>query len=189
MEILSREYSKQLPPLNWCFIQELYHENESKFYCIDLASHQVMLSGSARRFMENVISINSEIIDKNIIISIYKNLKYLANSIQPVNLQPFLQNSFNFSINDKELLNIIIEELKFVLKSKNIEDTNKYTIANVLIDKLKQDTNVRWKTFLFSLLIKLLLDVLIDFPLYKCISSSFFRKIELFKRTWNRNLR
>lgn len=66
---------------------------------------------------------------------IYKNMKYLANSIQPMILKPFFETSFNSALEDKELLDYITTELMEVLENKNIEDTNKYTIANTVVNK------------------------------------------------------
>lgn len=55
LKIFSKEYSKPLPPLDWCFLQELLHDSRLKDYCIDIASHQAILSGTARRLVENYI--------------------------------------------------------------------------------------------------------------------------------------
>lgn len=55
LRIFSQEYSKPLPPLDWCFLQELFHETETKSFCISIAAHQVVLSGTARRFIVNYI--------------------------------------------------------------------------------------------------------------------------------------
>lgn len=55
LRIMSNEYSKPLPPLDWCFLQELVHREDVKSYVITLASHQVVISGTARRFMENFV--------------------------------------------------------------------------------------------------------------------------------------
>lgn len=55
MAILSAKYPKPLPPQDWCFLQELLHVPSLKEYCLNLASRQAILSGSARRLMENYI--------------------------------------------------------------------------------------------------------------------------------------
>lgn len=60
LRVLSTEYSKPLPPLDWCFLQEIFHESEGRNYCIDLGSHQVILSGTARRFIVNYIEAMTE---------------------------------------------------------------------------------------------------------------------------------
>nr|XP_023024645.1 focadhesin [Leptinotarsa decemlineata] len=60
LRILSTEFSKPLPPLDWCFLQELMHDPQTKKYCVDLSSHQVIISGTARRLMENYINAVTE---------------------------------------------------------------------------------------------------------------------------------
>lgn len=56
LRILSQQYSKPLPPMDWCFLQELVYVAEARSHCITLASHQVQLSGTARRLVENYIA-------------------------------------------------------------------------------------------------------------------------------------
>ena len=60
LKILSKKYTKPLPPLDWCFLQELIHMRKFRKFCINLASHQVILSGSARRLIENMIIVATE---------------------------------------------------------------------------------------------------------------------------------
>lgn len=60
LRIISQTYTKPLPPLDWCFLQELYHEPAAKDYCISIAAHQVILSGTARRFVVNYIEAVTE---------------------------------------------------------------------------------------------------------------------------------
>ena len=55
LRTFSQKYSKPLPPLDWCFLQELFHEPEAKNFCVNIAAHQVVLSGTARRFVVNYI--------------------------------------------------------------------------------------------------------------------------------------
>lgn len=61
LRVFSEEYSKPLPPLTWNFLQELVHEPEARHFCVSIACHQVMLSGSARRFIENFVVALTEI--------------------------------------------------------------------------------------------------------------------------------
>ncbi|CAG9821372.1 unnamed protein product, partial [Phaedon cochleariae] len=138
LNILSKQYSKPLPPLDWCFLQELMHDSKTKKYCIDIASHQVVLSGSARRLMENYIIAITENCQGEDVINIFRNLKHLANSIQPVILKPFFETTIwkaietNKADSENELLKIVLESLKTVLKHPDIQETNKTTIIGVL---------------------------------------------------------
>lgn len=62
LRVLSREYAKPLPPLNWCFLQELIHDDpETRSCCVRIAAKQVQMSGTARRLMENYIMAVTEV--------------------------------------------------------------------------------------------------------------------------------
>lgn len=60
LRIFSHEYSRPLPPFTWNFLQELIHEYEARSFCVAIASKQVILSGTARRLMENYITALTE---------------------------------------------------------------------------------------------------------------------------------
>lgn len=73
--------------------------------------------------------------------NVLKNLKYLANSIQPLILRPFFEKSIKFGINKyengaKNLLENILDLSREVLQNAEIQETNKITIAEVLSDKI-----------------------------------------------------
>ncbi|CAG9764402.1 unnamed protein product [Ceutorhynchus assimilis] len=135
LRILSLKYSKPLPPLDWCFLQELVHIPEMKSYCLDLASHQAILSGSARRLIENYIAAATEDATAEAI-HVYRNLKYLANSIQPVLLKPFFQNSLHHALNANtdDILETFLRYLKEVLDDDILQDVNKRIIEEVLTE-------------------------------------------------------
>ncbi|KAJ8929922.1 hypothetical protein NQ314_017331 [Rhamnusium bicolor] len=142
LKYVYQEYSKPLPPLDWCFLQELFHDQRTKHYCIDIASHQAILSGTARRLVENYIIAVNENPQENDIISVFRNLNHLANSIQPVILKPFFEKAIGFAINKYNneykdtLLVKILDYLRDVLQNKDIQETNKTTIFEVLNDKI-----------------------------------------------------
>lgn len=54
--ILSRKYSKPIPPLNWCFLHDLFHRSfNMKKYSLYIAINQSIFSGTAKRFIENYL--------------------------------------------------------------------------------------------------------------------------------------
>ncbi|KAJ8924352.1 hypothetical protein NQ315_007148 [Exocentrus adspersus] len=135
LRIFSKEYSKPLPPLDWCFLQELIHDVKVKHYCIDIASHQAILSGTARRLMENYIVAEDDIMN------VLRNLNHLANSIQPIILKPFFEKAIAFSIEkyetgDQKLLKNSLLFIEQVLRNNEIQETNKITVAQVLSDRI-----------------------------------------------------
>lgn len=75
-------------------------------------------------------------------ICIYKNLKFLANSLQPMILKPFFTTSLKMAIDsfenrkDRAFLDQIVVRLTEVLKNPSILDINKTTISEVLCDQL-----------------------------------------------------
>ncbi|KAK9872504.1 hypothetical protein WA026_017969 [Henosepilachna vigintioctopunctata] len=153
MRILSQEYSKPYPPCNWCYLQELFHEPELKAYCLSLASRQVVISGTARRLIENyIIGLTTNLENENEILQVYKNLKFLANSIQPTILCPFLRNTVNYAKNiwkedyKNELLNSEIGFLKDLLVNSSIQEVSKREIVAVIdetIENLEASDEVR----------------------------------------------
>ncbi|CAG9862911.1 unnamed protein product [Phyllotreta striolata] len=137
LKILSVEYSKPLPPLDWCFLQELIHEPRCRKYAVDIACHQVVLSGTARRLVENYVTTVTESPQEEDIDNVYRNLKFLAKSIQPIILRPFFEATLWYSIkkynqNELQLLINISEYVKTVLVQKEVQETNKLNLVQVL---------------------------------------------------------
>lgn len=162
LKVLSIKYSKPLPPLDWCFLQEVVHEPSFKGYCLDLASHQAILSGSARRLVENYIlaitdnpqvsilynndfkmSCNFLLSQVEDSIHIYRNLLYLANSIQPIVIKPFLVNTLQVLLaTTNDTFENSLRHLRTVLDEKDVQEVNKTVIEEVLTDLVSlSDTN------------------------------------------------
>ncbi|XP_050296480.1 uncharacterized protein LOC126736254 [Anthonomus grandis grandis] len=140
LKILSLKYSKPLPPLDWCFLQEIIHVEEFEPFCLDMASHQAILSGSARRLIENyIVAVTANPKTENAL-HVYRNLKCLANSIQPVTLKPFLQSTLDFCLKNFEKERDGFEKclhfLKDVLTGIEIQDVNKNIIEEVVTEIL-----------------------------------------------------
>ncbi|XP_028147022.2 focadhesin [Diabrotica virgifera virgifera] len=137
LNIYSVEYSKPLPPLDWSFLHDLLVDPKTKEYAVDIASHQVVMSGTARRLIEGYLvelTNNPQIAD---IEHTFRNLKFLSRSIQPMILRPFIENCMWFAIqeynqNHPELLITMTDYLKNVLQQENIQETNKVTIIEVV---------------------------------------------------------
>ncbi|XP_044265602.1 uncharacterized protein LOC123011943 [Tribolium madens] len=167
LRVLSEEYSKPLPPLDWCFLQELFHEKETKYFCISIAAHQVVLSGTARRFIVNYIEA-MDLTKENDVLHIYTHLQHLANSVQPFTLRPFLEKTITTSVdlfekgNEKQLNEILIH-LKNTLRNREIQEANKIVIAQIISDIFAE-------TPITSKLFQVLLDCVVHFPM-KCIND------------------
>lgn len=58
LRVLSYGYSKPLPPFNWSFMQDLLTQDVGlRKHCLALAAKQAMSSPSAKRLVENYISV------------------------------------------------------------------------------------------------------------------------------------
>lgn len=56
LNILSQKYSRPLPPLNWTFLHELVHKGKAiRAKCMAIASKQAVISGTAKRLIENFL--------------------------------------------------------------------------------------------------------------------------------------
>ncbi|XP_044747226.1 focadhesin [Coccinella septempunctata] len=139
MRILSQEYSKPLPPYNWAFLHQLFNEPELKSYCITIASHQVMISGTARRFVENYIeTLIGDYEDLEGALLIYGNLKFLANSIQPTIFERFFNSTLNYAQHlktdkkNEEFIISLIDALKDVLANPAVQDISKKVIVSYI---------------------------------------------------------
>jgi len=56
LNILSQKYSRPLPPLNWTFLHELIHKGKAiRAKCMAVASKQAIISGTAKRLIENFL--------------------------------------------------------------------------------------------------------------------------------------
>lgn len=63
LKILNQDYDKALPPLNWSFLQEIFHRGPAeRNECLLLMTKQSSTSGSAQRFMENYVISATEVI-------------------------------------------------------------------------------------------------------------------------------
>ncbi|KAF5291371.1 hypothetical protein FQA39_LY03522 [Lamprigera yunnana] len=138
LRVLSQKYSKSLPPVDWCFLQELIHISEAHCYCIAIASHQVQFSGTARRLMENYIEAMTEINKKDEeIIIIYEQLQYLCNSIQPVTLRPFIERTLRHALEQTEansLFKTLLSCLRKIFVDDKVHEASKASLSQVVVN-------------------------------------------------------
>ncbi|KAF5269805.1 hypothetical protein FQR65_LT05851 [Abscondita terminalis] len=167
LRVLSQEYSKMLPPFDWCFLQELIHDREAHLYCIVIASRQVQLSGTARRLMENYAEALIDVDNKDEdIITIFRQLKPLCNSIQPMTLRPLVENSLEYALkkyeaeiqnNSKSLLENLVENLREIFIDETLHEANRMAFAQVVV-------NVTRKISLNSLAFSEILKCVVKLP-------------------------
>ncbi|XP_017775487.1 PREDICTED: uncharacterized protein LOC108561883 [Nicrophorus vespilloides] len=134
LRILGKKYAKPLPPMDWNFLQELIHVPVARKYAVNILSRQVALSGTARRLLENYLVALAEKSDMTLdeCNGIYENLKSLCNSIQPITLKPFIAASLQLAIHENNL-DLIIDSLKAAFTDRDVSETNKNVIGEVLV--------------------------------------------------------
>ncbi|CAO1321037.1 unnamed protein product [Diamesa hyperborea] len=98
LRILSHNYSRPLPPLNWCFLHELIHKTpEMKRHCVKIAAKQSVISGTAKRLIENFL-LNVE--SKEDILLAYDVLSDVCNGASTEVLRTFLESTLKNSNNE-----------------------------------------------------------------------------------------
>lgn len=65
LRILSHSFPRNLPPLNWTFLQQFLPEPELHHYCLTIATVQASTSESARRVIEKYLN-NFDPITENV---------------------------------------------------------------------------------------------------------------------------
>lgn len=67
---ISKKFSKPIPPLDWSFLHSYFHINFlTRKYCILIAKNQLINSGTAKRFIENIlISFEPNIFEEDLLL-------------------------------------------------------------------------------------------------------------------------
>ncbi|GLV43443.1 uncharacterized protein CBL_03985 [Carabus blaptoides fortunei] len=154
LRVLGEQYSKPLPPVNWVFLQELLHLSpEIARFTINLACKLVLISGSARRLMENFISSFQPNMEKSYeMVVLFTNLNYLCKGIAPNTLRPMLNKSLNCAYqyalkNDSyDLYNTLAENIKKTLLVEDIHDANRILISQI-IETFAEELDANSKAF------------------------------------------
>lgn len=95
LNVLSRKYSRPLPPLNWCFLHELIHKShEIKSKCLAVAAKQSVISGTAKRLVENFLLNIDETLFEDVAIAL-DILPNLCNGISNDILKTFFERITN----------------------------------------------------------------------------------------------
>lgn len=131
LRVLSQKYTRPLPPLNWTFLQELVHRGDKiKALCMAIAAKQAVISGTAKRLIENILTNLIAIQDIEASLDI---LADLCNGISNGVLNSFFEQATkNSNINEK---------LQKCLKNeKNI--SNRENLAMIISIYIKSSGNV-----------------------------------------------
>ncbi|CAG9799476.1 unnamed protein product [Chironomus riparius] len=121
LNILSQKYSRPLPPLNWTFLHELVHKGKAiRAKCMAVASKQAIISGTAKRLIENFLINIDESSHEDIEIAL-DILVDLCNGVSNEILKLFLDKIFTCHSDklDEEILKLLSHE-KHVTNRENL---------------------------------------------------------------------
>jgi Protein of unknown function (DUF3730) len=112
LKILGKRFTRPLPPLNWCFLFDLLHKSEEiKVECLNIAAKQSMISGTAKRLIENfLVNLNgNDVDDVNIALD---TLPDLCNGISSEVLRTSIEHIFKLHPGEfqEKIVNLLKEE-------------------------------------------------------------------------------
>lgn len=135
IRVLAKRHSRPLPPLNWTFLHEMIHRDGCiKAQCIALAAKQSIISGSAKRLIENIL-INIEFNDQDEVEAALDCLVDICNGVSIEVLKIFFKKAV--------LFDQIKQKLEMLLKSeKNVTNReNLATIISIYINQTCETSN------------------------------------------------
>lgn len=155
LRILTQKYQKPLPPVNWVFLQGIFEFNdEARKYVMTLACHQMTVSLSAKRFVENYLSTFEAVTELKEYDLIYENLADLCKGVPPNVLRPVLEKTLNYTLEKAlvgseeslETYKRIMECYKDTLRDETIHDANR-TLLSIILEGLLERIEVNSKLF------------------------------------------
>lgn len=155
LRILSQKYPRPLPPINWVFLQGVLQLNDdTKRYVMSLVCHQMTISPSAKRFVENYLTTFEAVTHLKEYDLVYANLDDLCKGVPPNILRPVLEKTLNYTLekalmgNDEtiDIFKRIMECYKEALKDETIHDANR-TLLSIILEGLLDRIEVDNKLF------------------------------------------
>ncbi|CAH2089126.1 unnamed protein product [Euphydryas editha] len=161
LNTLTADYPKPLPPLDLCFLHEVFHRGHLwKAGCVRLAARQASTTVSAKRLIENflqgIVPGTSEEFDIQLF---FENLPIFCRTVPPNNLRPPLERCLSESFsqlpktsqNPQELL--FIKQLMMIkecLESDRIHDANRTLLSQTVENyfSVLHDEHVAWPAYL-----------------------------------------
>ncbi|XP_023716355.1 focadhesin isoform X3 [Cryptotermes secundus] len=156
LRILSHNFPRTLPPLNWTFLQEFLQEPELRYYSLTIATVQASTSESARRVIEKYLNTFDPSTENEKIIShLFNHLGDLCKGVPPNSLKPFIEKSLNLALEvslayegdeEKALLKDLLFQIKATLKRDDIHDANR-TMLSLLVEGFQEKLDANSKYF------------------------------------------
>jgi Focadhesin len=125
LRVLAQKYCRPLPPLNWCFLHDLIHKSdEIKAQCFFIAAKQAVISGTAKRLIENFLANLDKRNEEDVEIALDA-LVDICNGVSPDVLKSFSEYLFKTQSDD------ITEKVKNCLRREK-DVTNRENLATLL---------------------------------------------------------
>ncbi|XP_053684785.1 focadhesin [Sabethes cyaneus] len=105
LRIVANKYPKPIPPLDWCFLHEYFHDCfEMKKYCLQIAIKQMPHSGTAKRLIENYLNemIEAEHMDVDDVLVVFESLDVVTESVQTDIYKRFINLGLQFVLERSE---------------------------------------------------------------------------------------
>lgn len=91
LRVLAAPYNRPLPPLNWCFLHDMLHKGQNiKLECLRIAAKQAIISGTAKRLIENFLMGIEENTEDDVNLAL-DTLVDLCNGVSPEVFQTFCE--------------------------------------------------------------------------------------------------
>ncbi|XP_026492540.2 focadhesin isoform X1 [Vanessa tameamea] len=161
LHTLSADYPKPLPPLDFCFLHEVFHRGYHwKAGCVKLAARQASTSVSAKRLIENFLqSIVPGRSEESDIMLFFENLPIFCRTVPPNNIRTPLENCLTESFyqlpkssQDPEEL-LFIKQMRIIkecLESDRIHDANRTLLSQIVENYFSalDDDHLVWPVYL-----------------------------------------
>ncbi|KAL6256360.1 hypothetical protein P5V15_012477 [Pogonomyrmex californicus] len=161
LRIFAYKHAKPLPNIKWDFLMETMQiSEEAKEYSLSIASRHCQTSLSAKLLTESFLSMYTSaseagrllLNEKHLVL--YSNLAELCQTIQPSNLQKFLETSLHYAIdqilvnNEKSvyLFNHIMSSYVIALKDNTIQMGNR-TLLTTMLEEISEKVDLTSKHF------------------------------------------
>ncbi|XP_075981084.1 focadhesin [Anticarsia gemmatalis] len=164
LSTLTAEYPRPLPPLDLCFLPEVFHRGtEWRRGCVTLAARQAQVSMSARRILDNYLQGVSGTAEESDILLTFEILPILCRGMPPNSLRPPLEkclaDSYTLIANTRSKAkgpgdqeHLFLKQLDMIracLECEKIHDANRTLLSQIVENYFSviNDDNVAWPTY------------------------------------------
>lgn len=151
LKALTPKFSKAMPPLDWSFLHEFFHNGqEIKHHCLRILGNQLSISGSSRRMIENYINnFDANNFQEEEIAVLYEKLPELCDFVSPIVFTQFIRKSMAYA-NSPESSHLLLDHILTSLLpalSRDAENTENYECLCMAVEQSMQTLDVNDELF------------------------------------------